>query len=157
MNQYKLELLAFLYTLGCCLISIIIAGKSAGSKENKKWFENLKHPDNSLMIKYMNIYGFSFYLLFGYVLYHLFVINDIVSIVITIIIIQLMGLCPFLLYKTKKLKLFFYVNLVFLILLPVLIFLLLQTNLTLAIIVIVYFLWFVYDLSYWYRLMKLNR
>ena len=54
MNQYKLELLAFLYTLGCCLISIIIAGKSAGSKENKKWFENLNHPDNSLMIKYMN-------------------------------------------------------------------------------------------------------
>jgi len=157
MNQYKLELLAFLYTIGCCLISIFIAGKSASSKENKKWFKNLNHPDNSLMIKYMNIYGFGFYLLFGYVLYHLFVSNDIVSIVITVIIIQFMGLCPFFLYKTKKLKLFFFANLVFLILLPILIFLLLQKSLTLTIIVIVYLLWFIYDLSYWYRLMKLNK
>jgi len=153
----KLESLAFLYTMGCCLISIIIAGKSASNKENKEWFESLKHPDNSFMVKYMNRIGVVFYLLFGYVLYHLFVSNDIVSIIIAVVIIQLMGLCPFLLYKTKKLKLFFFANLVFLILLPVLIFLLLQTNLTLAIIVIVYLLWFVYDLFYWYRLMKLNK
>ena len=143
--------------MGCCLISIIIAGKSASNKENKEWFESLKHPDNSFMVKYMNRIGVVFYLLFGYVLYHLFVSNDIVSIIIAVVIIQLMGLCPFLLYKTKKLKLFFFANLVFLILLPVLIFLLLQTNLTLAIIVIVYLLWFVYDLFYWYRLMKLNK
>ena len=151
------NILAFLYTMGCCLISIIIAGKSASNKENKEWFENLKHPDNLFMVKYMNMYGFGFYLLFGYVLYHLFVSNNIASIIIAVVIIQLMGLCPFLLYKTKKLKLFFFANLVFLILLPALIFLLLQINFTLVIIVIVYLLWFVYDLSYWYRLMKLNK
>ena len=150
------NVLAFLYTIVCCLISIIIAGTSASKKNNKEWLENLNHPDNSFMVKYMNIGGYGFYLSFGYVLYHLFVSNDFVSIIIAVVIIQLMGLCPFFLYKTKKLKLFFFANFVFLILLPVLIFLLLQTNLTLAIIVIVYLLWFVYDLSYWYRLIKLN-
>jgi len=145
---------AFLYTMGCCFISMIIAGKSAN---NKEWLKNLNHPDNAFMVKYMNIVGISFYLLFGYVLYHLFVSNDIASIMITIVIILLMGLCPLLLYKTKQLKLFFFVNLVFLILIPLLIFFILQTDLTLAILVIIYLIWFTYDLSYWYRLMKLNK
>ena len=146
---------AFLYTMGCCLTSIIIAGKSAN--KNKEWFENLNHPDNSFMVKYMNIVGISFYLLFGYILYHLYVSNDIASIIITIVIMLLMGLCPLLLYKTKQLKLFFYSNLVFLILIPLLIFFTLQTDFTLAILVTIYLLWFIYDLSYWYRLMKLNK
>ena len=150
------DILAFLYTVVCCLLSIIIAGKSASKKENKEWFGNLNHPKNAIMLKYMNIVGFAFYLLFGYVLYHLFVNNDIVSIIIAVVIIQLMGLCPFLLYKTKKLKLFFFANLVFLMLIPLLVFFLLQTNLTLAILVIIYLLWFAFDLSYWYRLIKLN-
>ena len=149
-----LNVSAFLYTMGCCIISMIIAGKPAN--KNKEWFENLNHPDNSFMVKYMNIAGISFYLLFGYVLYHLIISNNIVSIIITSATILLMGLCPLLLYKTKQLKLFFYANLVFLILIPLLIFFLLQIDLTLAILVIIYLLWFVYDLSYWYRLMKLN-
>jgi len=148
--------LAFLYTMGCCLISIIIAGKTA-SMEDKKWFANLNHPNNSFILKYMNIVGICFYLLFGYVLYHLFVSNDIVSIIITVVIIQLMGLSPLLLYKTKQLKLFFFTMLVFPILVPVLIFFLLQTNFILAIPIIVYLLWLVYDMSYFYRLMKLNK
>jgi len=147
---------AFLYTMGCCLISMIIAGKST-NKSNKEWFENLNHPDNSFMEKYMNIIGIGFYLLFGYVLYHLIVSNDTASIILAVVIIMLMGLCPLLLYKTKQLKLFFYANLVFLVLIPLLIFFILQTNLTLAILVTIYLLWFIYDLSYWYRLMKLNK
>ena len=147
---------ASLFTVGCCLISMIIAGKST-SNENKIWFENLKHPKYPLILKYMNIIGFCFYLLFGYVLYNLFIINDIISIIITIIIIQCMGLSALLLYKTKQLKLFFFTMLVFPILVPVLIFLLLQIKLFLAIPVLVYLLWLVYDLSYFYRLMKLNK
>lgn len=150
------NVLEFLYTIGCCLISLIIAGKS-GSKEDKDWFENLNHPKNSFLLKIMNIVGVIFYLLFGYVLYHLFVSNDIVSIIIVVIIIQLMGLSPFLLYKTRNLKLFFVAMLIFPILVPVLIFFLLQTNFTLAILVIIYLLWLVYDMSYFYRLMKLNK
>ena len=130
---------------------------SAGNKNNKEWFENLHHPDNSFMAKYMNIAGVGFYFLFGYVLYNLIASNDIVSIIIAVVIILLMGLCPLLLYKTKKLKLFLFANLVFFILVPLLIFFLLQTNFVLAILVIVYLLWFVYDFSYWYRLMKLNK
>ena len=148
--------LAFLYTLGCCLISIIIAGKSA-NREDKKWFANLNHPKNSFMLKYLNSVGFCFYLLFGYVLYHLFVSNDIVSIIIAVVIIQLMGLSPFLLYKTKRLKLFFFTMFVFPVLVPVLIFFLLQTNFILAFLIMVYSLWLVYDMSYFYRLMKLNK
>ena len=91
------NILALLCTMGCCLISIIVAGTSASKKNNKEWFESLNHPDNAFLAKYMNIVGIGFYLLFGYVLYHLFVVNDIVSIIITVFIILLMGLCPLLL------------------------------------------------------------
>ena len=152
----EFDVLALLYTMGCCLTSMIIAGKSA-SKENKEWFENLKHPKNAFILKYMSIIGFGFYLLFGYVLYQLIVCIDIVSIVLSVVIIQLMGLSPFLLYKTKKLKLFFLAMLVFPVLVPIFIFFLIQASLTLATIVIAYFVYLVYDMSYFYRLMKLNQ
>ena len=151
------NILTFLYAMGCCLISIIVAGTSASKKNNKEWFESLNHPDNAFLAKYMNIVGIIFYLLFGYILYHLIVANDIVPIIITIFIIQLMGLCPLLLYKTKKLKMFLLANLIFFILVPLLIIFLLPINFILAIMVILYLLWFVYDYSYWYRLMKLNK
>ena len=150
------NVLAFLCTFGCCLISLIISGKS-GNKVDKEWLKNLNHPDSSFLLKAMNIVGVIFYLLFGFVLYHLFASNDIISIIIVIVIIQLMGLSPLLLYKAKNLKLFFFAMLIFPILVPVLIFFLLQTNLIMAILVIVYLLWLVYDMSYWYRLMKLNK
>jgi len=147
---------AFLFTVGCCLISLIIAGKS-GSNEDKEWFANLNHPDNSFLLKIMNMVGVIFYLLFGFVLYHLFVSNDIASIILTVVIIQLMGLSPFFKYKTKNLKWFFFAMLIFPILTSALIFFLLQTNSTLAVPVAVFLLWLVYDLSYYYRLMKLNK
>jgi tryptophan-rich sensory protein len=150
------DLLAFLYTIGCCLISLVIAGKS-GSKVDKEWFANLNHPDNSFLLKIMNIVGIIFYLLFGFVLYHLFVSYDIVSIVMLIVIIQFMGLSPFLMYKTKNLKLFFLIMLIFPILVSILIYFLVKTNFNLAIPVIVYLLWLVYDMSYFFRLMKLNK
>ena len=152
-----LNISAFLYTMGCCLISIFIAGKSASKEDNKEWFKNLNHPKSSFMLKYLNIVGLVFYLLFGYVLYQLFVYNEIVPIIITIAIIQLMGLSPFLMYKTKNLELFFFAMLIFLILVPILIFFLLQINLTLAIPVILYLLYLIYDFSYFYRLIKLNK
>jgi tryptophan-rich sensory protein len=150
------DILAFLYTIGCCLTSLIIAGKS-GNKENKEWFAKLNHPDKSFLFKIMNIVGIIFYLLFGIVLYHLFIFNNIVSIIIVIIIILMMGLSPLFLYKTKNLKLFFFTMLLFPILISVLIFSLIKINYVLAIMVIVYLLWLVYDLSLFYRLMKLNK
>ena len=149
------NIMAFLFTIGCCLISMIIAGKSA-NKENKEWFKKLNHPKNPFILKYMNIIGFGFYLLFGYVLYHLFVNNNIVSLIMTIVIIQLMGLSPLLLYKTKHLKIFFITMLIFPILVPILIYLLFQINYILAILVIIYLLYLIYDMSYFYHLMKLN-
>ena len=153
----RFNVLAFLCTVGCCLVSMIIAGTSAGKRSNKEWLESLNHPDNSFMLKYMNIVGFGFYLIFGYVLYSLFVIKDIVPIILTVAVIQLMGLCPYFLHKTRKLKMFFYANFVFLVLIPLLILFSLQTNLILAILVTIYLIWFIYDMSYWYRLMKLNK
>jgi tryptophan-rich sensory protein len=150
------DVLAFLYTMGCCIISLIIAGKS-GNKDDKKWFANLNHPDNSFLLKIMNVIGVIFYLLFGFVLSHLFVSNNIIFIIMVIVIIQLMGLSPLLMYKTKNLKLFFFTMLIFPILVLVLIFFLIKINLILAIMIIVYLLWLVYDLSYFYRLMKLNK
>ena len=151
------NILAFIYTFGCCLLSMIIAGISASKKGNKEWFENLNHPKYEFMLKYMNKVGLFFYLLFGFVLYNLFVSKDVIPIFITISIILLMGLCPFLLYRTKNLKLFFYANLLFFIPIPILISLLIKANLLLAILVIVYFLYFIYDISYFFRLMKLNK
>ena len=149
------DILAFLYTIGCCIISMIIAGKSA-NKENKEWFKNLNHPKNPFILKYMNIIGFGFYILFGYVLYHLLVNNNIVSLIMTIAIIQLMGLSPLLLYKTKHLRIFFITMFIFPILVPILIYLLFQINYILAILVFIYLLCLIYDMNYFYRLMKLN-
>jgi len=132
-----------------------IAGK-AGSKEDKEWFANLNHPDNSFLLKIMNILGVIVYLFFGFVLYHLFVGGDIVPIALMILIIQLNGLSPYLKYKSRNLKLFFFALLTFPLLVSILIFFLLQTNIILAIPVVVFLLWVVYDVSYYYRLMKLN-
>lgn len=147
---------ALLCTIGCCLISLIIAGNS-GSKADKEWFKNLNHPDNSFLLKFLPIIGFAFYLLLGFVLYHLIISNYVVSIIIVVISIQGMGLCPLFLYKVKNLKLFFFVDLIFPILATILIFLLLHTNLTLAVLSMIYLLWEIYDTSYYYRLLKLNK
>jgi len=152
----EFNLLTLLVTIGCCLISLIIAGKS-WNNEAKEWFKNLKHPDNALMVKFMNKLGFIVFLMFGVVLYYLFIRKDIIPIITMITIVLIMGISPFFLYKTKNLKLFFYSNLIIFILVPMVIFFLLQTNLILAIIVIIYQLWIVYEMSYWYRLMKMNR
>lgn len=147
---------AFLVAVGCCLLSLFIAGNS-GSKADKEWFANLSHPDNSFLLRIMKILGVIIYLFFGFILYNLFVSGDIIPIAIMILIIQLNGLSPYLMYKTKNLKLLFFVMLIFPILVSALIFFLVQTNTILAIPVIVFLLWVVYDVSYYYRLMKLNK
>jgi len=147
---------ALLYTLGCCLISIIIASKPANKSNNKAWFQNLKHPDNSLVLKYINSFGFGFFLLWGCVLYSFFVRGIIAPIVITTVVILFMGMSPFLLFEIKNLKSFNLLNTVLFVLIPAVVFFLLQTNLVLAILVSMYFLWVVYETTYFYRLMKLN-
>jgi len=133
---------------------MVIAGIS-GSSEDKDWFANLNHPDNAFLLKIMNTIGIIFFLSFGFMLYHLFVRGEVITIVLAILIILFMGLSPALKYKTKNLKLFFVAMLVFPILTVGLLFLLLPSFL-LAIPVIAFSLWLVYDLSYYYRLMKLN-
>jgi len=135
---------------------MVIAGKS-GSKEDKEWFATLNHPDNSFLLKIMNILGVVVYLLFGFVLYHIIVGGDTVLIVLMILLIQLNGVYPYIKYKTKNLKLLFYSLLVAPALVAILIFFLLRTNIILAIPVIVFLLWVVYDVSYCYRLMRLNK
>jgi len=105
----EFNLLALLFTVGTCLISIIIAGKS-WNDEAKIWFKNLNHPDKALMVKFMDKFGIIMYLLFGVVLYFLVIQKELVPIIIMIIIILIMGLSPFFLYKTKNLKLFFTSN-----------------------------------------------
>ena len=147
---------AFLITMGCCLTSLIIAGKS-GSNEDKKWFANLNHPDNSFLLKIMNILGVIVYLFFGFVLYFILVGNYIVPIVLMIIIIQFNGLSPYLKYKTKNLKVFFFAMLIFFILVSALTLFLIQVASILVYPVIIFLLWVVYDVSYYYRLMKLNK
>lgn len=151
------NLLAFLFTIGCCLLAIIFAGRTASNKEYKEWIESLNHPDNSFLFKIMNKLGVIVFSFLGFILYYLFTSSNIVPIIITVIIIQLMGLSPLCLHKTKNLKLFFVANFVLFILLPALIYFLLQTNLILAILVTIYLLWLVYEMSYFYRLIKLNK
>jgi len=147
---------AFLLTIGVCVISLIIAGKS-GSNEDKEWFANLNHPDNSFLLKRMNVIGIVFFSLFGFTLYRLFIIGDVIPIAFTILIMLFMGLSPALKYKTKNLKTFFLIMLIFPVLTAGLLSFLLPNSFVLAIPVIIFALWLVYDLSYYYRLMKLNK
>ena len=150
------NVIAFLCTLSCCLISIFIAGKSQ-TKDYQEWFDSLKHPDNALMSRIMRYLGVIVYLMFGIILYNVIVNNDIVSIALSVIVILLLGLSPLLLQKTKNLKVFFYAMLIFPAILPILAFFLLKTNLVFALLVTAYFLWILYEMSYFYRLMKLNK
>ena len=149
------NVLAFLLTVGCCLIAMIIAGKSSSS-EDKEWFANLNHPDNSLLLKIMNVVGILFFSLFGFTLYRLLVIGDAIPITFTVLIILFMGLSPAVKNKTRNLRLFFHVMLMLPILVIGLLFFLLPKSFMLSIPVIIFALWLVYDLSYFYRLMKLN-
>ncbi len=147
---------ALLFAIICSLISLVIAGIAA-NKNSKEWLASLNHPDNSFLSKVMPILGFVFYISFGYVLYHLFVSKNIVLIILVAAVIQLNGIAAFLLYKTRNLKLFLVICLLIPILLTVIIFALVQSNWTLAIIPTAYLLWLIYDFSYFYRLMKLNK
>ncbi len=147
---------AFLFAIGCCLISIIIAGIAA-NKKDREWLASLNHPENSFLPKVMPILGVAFYSSFGYVLYHLFVSSDIVPLILIAAVIQINGIAAFLLYKIKRLKLFLVTSLSIPILLIAVIFLLVQSNLVLAIIPIIYLVWLIYDFSYFYRLLKLNK
>jgi len=135
---------------------MVIAGKS-GSNEDKDWFANLNHPDHSFLLQIMNIVGIIFYGLFGFILYHLFVSGDVIPIVLAVLIVLFMGLSPALKYKTKNLKTFFSIMLIFPVLTVGLLFFLLPSNFVLAIPVIIFALWLVYDLFYYYRLIKLNK
>lgn len=152
----RFNLLALILTIGCCLVTIIIAAKS-GNDGDKEWFKNLNHPDNAFMVKFLDKFGIIVFLLFGFTLYHLFIRNDIVPIVVMILVMLMMGLSPMLLYKARNLKLFFISNLILFIFLPMLIYYLWQSNITLAILVTIYQLWVIYEMTYWYRLMKLNK
>jgi len=100
-----MDIVALLFTIGCLLISMIIAGVFGSKQEDKEWFKNLNHPDNAFLLKVINKYGLIFYLLLGFILYHLFVSGDIIPIAIVVIIIMLTGISPVILNKTKNLKL----------------------------------------------------
>lgn len=147
---------AFLFTIGCCLISLIIAGVSA-NKTGREWLASLNHPDNSFMPKVMPILGFLFYGLFGYVLYHMTASGYMMLIILVAAVILTNGIAAFLLYKTKRLKLFLGICLLIPILLMAIIFFLVQSSSMLAIIPVIYILWLIYDFSYFYRLWKLNK
>jgi len=137
-------------------MSLVIAGKS-GSNEDKKWFANLNHPDNAFLLKIMNILGVIIYLFFGIVLYNLIINSEIIPIVLMVIMITLNGLSPYLKYKLKNLQLFFLILLSFPVLAVGVIVFLIPSNFTLAIPVIIFALWFIYDLSYYYRMIKLSK
>jgi hypothetical protein len=154
-NIMNFNITAFLFTIGCCFLSLIIAGVG-GNKAGRDWLASLNHPDNSFMPKVMQILGFLFYDSFGYVLYHM-IANGYVSLTILVATVILVnGITALVLYKTKRFKLFLGICLVIPILLGTIIFSLVQKNLLLTIIPTAYFLWLIYDFSYFYRLWKLN-
>jgi tryptophan-rich sensory protein len=88
---------SLIFTVGCCLLSLIISGSSA-NKNGREWFAGLKHPDNSFIENAMPIIGLVFYGSFGYVLYNLCVSGDIIAIALVTAVILLNGITAFLLY-----------------------------------------------------------
>jgi tryptophan-rich sensory protein len=149
------DISAFLITLGLCLTSCIISGKSV-NKQGREWYENLNQPKIPFTPKMMYIVGFIFYPMFGYILYHLFVSNYIIPIILVVFHMTLNTFETFLLYRIKKLKLFFVVCIINPIILIVLVFLLIQTKFILAILIMLYLLWLIYEYYYFYFLWKVN-
>jgi tryptophan-rich sensory protein len=153
----EFNLLALLIAIGCTLIAIIVAGISANNKKDKEWLDNLKHPDNAFLFKVLNKFGLIVFLMFGFVLYIFLAKGDIVPIIITVITIQFYGLSPLFMNKTKNLKLFFISGLIITVFIVAMIFFLIQINVIFAIIVSIYLLWLIYEHSYFFRLMNLNK
>lgn len=147
---------AFLFALGICLVSSIIAGVSA-NKQGREWLEKLNKPKFPFTQKMMNILGFVYCVIFGIILYNLFVSKNIVAIVLTVSFMLINSLAAFTLFRKRNLKLFFAISLIEPILLIVLVYILFPTNLILAILAIAYLIWLIYDFTYFYFLMKLNK
>ena len=152
------SLSAFLFTVGICLISLIVAGITERKcKDGKEWFAGLKHPDSAFLLKAMLIVGFVFFPYFGFILYTAFIGNALVSIILATSVIVIHGFSPLLKYKTRNLRLFFCVMLVLPFIMIALIIFMFQTNIISAILAIVFIFWLAYDLSYYFRLMKMNK
>ena len=146
---------AFLITISICLISLIIAGKAA-KPEDWEWFVNLNHPDNAFMVKIMNILGLIFFGLYGFALYQLMNTSNYVSEILVAIMILFMAVGPVIKYKTKNLKKIAFTFVLYPIVNTILVITLFNSNQLLFWLINAYGIWLIYDVSYYFRLIKLN-
>ena len=151
----KMDFFAIVITVCWCLVAMIIAGKAA-KPGDWKWFVNLNHPDNSFMVKIMNTLGLIFFGLYGFALYQLISDSNILSTILVATMILFMAFGPVIKYKTKNLKTIALTFLLYPILNTILIVTLFGTNPLLFWLISAYGVWLFYDVSYYYRLMKLN-
>lgn len=154
-----MDWIAFLQTLGLCLISIIIEVISA-NKDGKKWFENLQQPKFSFPFSFWYVIGGLYYIICGIIAYRQFYSStDIFTlpIILLILIMIINGLTNFILFKFRSLKMFYIVLYPFIALFSGLILILIKTDMISAILAIVYLIWLVYDLYYFLNLWRLNK
>ena len=149
---------AFLKTFFLCLISVGIEAASI-TKSGKQWFEQLQKPKRSFSFKVWYFVGAVYYLIFGFVAYRIFSKSQPpVSLAIGLLafIMLINGLSNFIIFKFRSVKWFYFIMYPFAVLLLILVIIILPKDTISAILLLLYFLWLVYDLYYGYFLWKLN-
>ncbi len=154
-----MDWIALLKTVGLCSISIIIEAVSA-TKDEKKWFENLRQPKYSFSFSFWYVIGGLYYIICGVIAYRQFrITTDILTlpIILLILIMVINGLTNFILFKFRSLKMFYYVLYLFAALFLGLILILIQTDKVSTGLAITYLAWLIYDLYYFLNLWRLNK
>lgn len=151
--------MAFLKTVTLCLISIIIEAISA-TKEEKKWFENLRQPKYSFSFSFWYIIGGFYYIICGIIAYRQFHASTItfsLPIIILILIMIFNGLTNFILFRFRSLKVFYWVLYPFIALFFSLLIVLLPVDKLAVGLGSFYLIWLIYDLYYFLNLWRLNK
>lgn len=148
---------AILKMVGLCLISVIIEIISA-TRDWKKWFVNLKQPKYSLPFSASYFIGTIYYTIFGFIAYRQFHYRKKFSCptFLLILIILINGLTNFILFKSRLLKIFYFVLYPFMLLVIGFIIAPLQIDKLSFILAGIYLIWLCYDLFYFFKLWKLN-
>ena len=153
-----MDWMAFLKTIGLCMVSVLIEAVSA-TKKGRLWFNQLKRPKYSFSLRVWYFVGAVYYIIFGIIAYRQFSRNVNIfstSIILLASVMILNGLGNFIILKYQSLKWFYLVIYPFGLLLLTLIIVLTGSDKLSALLASIYFLWLIYDLYYGYSIWKLN-
>jgi tryptophan-rich sensory protein len=151
---------ASLVSIGICTAAAALEGVCAG-KNVKSFFANLQFPSYSAPLWVWSIIGGLYYLIFGFVLYRLFRLEDnssfkYAAVALIVFMMGVNALTNYLIFRARDLRLSFIMGALFPILDAALFICLIQIDYVAAWALIPYLLYRIYGVWWGYGLWKLN-